>query len=262
MHIEFEPIKNQKFEIGRTINLSKCDCKKCDFIHCPKNNYAVKMRRKSYTVEDFWRENGEKVCRINDVPKLKCNFPEKYEMRLSYDLLNDFMEFLNFTFPKGTYWSLGDSECNKDEDSTPIGEWIFRRISLVKFNRKGDEVCTGYISIQNPKIEEYDFTESQYRLAQKIRDALQKLKDLIIDHYKNTYSEWKIGWLDRTGRHYICEYGEHSAVAWEFGGELTLESLGWVRVALSDEDGWFGNRKMLTAEQRNWLSMNGYYIEE
>lgn len=51
--LEYIPVKNQKFDIGRTINPFKCDCKQCDFLHCPKNNYAVKMKRKSFTVSDF-----------------------------------------------------------------------------------------------------------------------------------------------------------------------------------------------------------------
>ena len=46
MSFKMVPIKNQKFEIGRTINPFNCDCKKCDFMNCPKNNYAVKMTKK------------------------------------------------------------------------------------------------------------------------------------------------------------------------------------------------------------------------
>lgn len=47
MPFKMVPVKNQKFEIGRTINPFNCDCKKCDFMNCPKNNYAVKMTKKN-----------------------------------------------------------------------------------------------------------------------------------------------------------------------------------------------------------------------
>ena len=43
MKLAFEPVKNQKFDIGRTINFAKCDCEVCDFMHCPKHNYALQM---------------------------------------------------------------------------------------------------------------------------------------------------------------------------------------------------------------------------
>lgn len=48
MKFQLIPAKNQKFDIGRTINFTKCDCAKCDFMRCPKNNYAVKDWRKTW----------------------------------------------------------------------------------------------------------------------------------------------------------------------------------------------------------------------
>lgn len=41
MSLEFVPVKGQTFDIGRTINFTKCHCEKCDFMNCP--NYAKKM---------------------------------------------------------------------------------------------------------------------------------------------------------------------------------------------------------------------------
>ena len=41
MKLKFVPVKNQKFEWGRTINPFKCDCEECTFMNCPKSNYAV-----------------------------------------------------------------------------------------------------------------------------------------------------------------------------------------------------------------------------
>ena len=57
MEFKLIPAKNQKFDIGRTINFTKCNCEKCDFMHCPKNNYALKMVQKKYTVQEFFNEN-------------------------------------------------------------------------------------------------------------------------------------------------------------------------------------------------------------
>ena len=50
MTLEFTPVKNQRFDIGRTINPYICDCKTCDFMNCPKDNYVVKLKRKRHTV--------------------------------------------------------------------------------------------------------------------------------------------------------------------------------------------------------------------
>ena len=44
LEYELVPVKNQKFDIGRTINFTKCKCDKCDFLHC--DNYAKKMQLK------------------------------------------------------------------------------------------------------------------------------------------------------------------------------------------------------------------------
>ena len=40
-------IKNQKFDIGRTINPFKCDCEKCDFLHL-KNYINTVQHQKKY----------------------------------------------------------------------------------------------------------------------------------------------------------------------------------------------------------------------
>ena len=66
-----EPIKNQRFEIGRTINLMKCaGCEhrsECEgkrlFLSC--GNYCPEMKTKKYKhPEDFWKvwkENNHKI---------------------------------------------------------------------------------------------------------------------------------------------------------------------------------------------------------
>lgn len=92
MKFEQVPVKNQKFDIGRTINFTKCDCEKCDFMHCPKNNYALKMQKKMYTVEEFWDENKDAILEVGSL--------QEY---FNFSTITDFLDAC-VTFPKGTYW--------------------------------------------------------------------------------------------------------------------------------------------------------------
>ena len=109
MKLEFEPIKKQRFDIGRTINPFLCDCETCDFMNCPKHNYALKMKRKRHTVEEYINYY------VDDLKKWGF---------LTEDLLEEFMDL--FSFPKGTYW-------RKNYSGTAI--------ELVTFNRNYCEVC-------------------------------------------------------------------------------------------------------------------------
>lgn len=143
MELKFTPIKNQRFDIGRTINLAICDCKKCDFMNCPKNNYAPKMKRKRHTVGEFIKFYEEELSKYG---------------YLTDELIDEFMDL--FSFPKGTYWST-------DYDKT--------HIKLVGFNRKQDEVCKGTVDVRTGEIWEYDFSESQYKLAYKISTGINKV---------------------------------------------------------------------------------------
>ena len=69
MKFKMIPVKNQKFEIGRTINFTKCDCKECNFMSCPKNNYCLKMTQKKYTVKEFFSENKEDMLKYSSLYK-------------------------------------------------------------------------------------------------------------------------------------------------------------------------------------------------
>lgn len=92
MKLAFEPVKNQKFDIGRTINFAKCDCETCDFMHCPKNNYALQMARKKYTIQEFWDENKDDIIEVGSLREY-----------FNFDTISDFLDAC-ITFPKGTYW--------------------------------------------------------------------------------------------------------------------------------------------------------------
>lgn len=260
MYLEYVPVKNQKFDIGRTINPFKCDCEKCDFMNCPKHNYAVKMTRKKYSVSDFWNEWKDKILELNKPQKWQYSFHDNYKFKMTYEMINDLFDFLCFSFPKGTYWSLTCPESYDGEIETRV----YRHISLVKFSRRGDEIEVGSIEVANHKIHEYDFTERQYKLATKIRDSIAKLKEFVFEYYQGQDKDWKIGWLSPDGRHYPCKCGEHSTLAYNIGGgEFHLEHEGWVKVAYEDEeDGYFLGMMRPTAEQKNWLSLNGYLVED
>lgn len=147
MELKFDVIKGQKFEIGRTINPVLCDCKKCDFLNCPKKNYAVKTRKHIYKVDEFISEYelSLKSCKI-----------------LTRELLGEFMEC--FRFPKGIYWDLTDYST---------------KIRLVSFSRRGSEVIKGTINTQTGEIWDYDLSSRQYALAERISKGINKVYKFI-----------------------------------------------------------------------------------
>lgn len=260
MNLEFVPVKNQKFEWGRTINPFNCDCKKCDFMNCPKHNYAVKMTRKKYKVSDFWNEWKDKILELNKPQRWQYSFHGKYTFKMTWEMINDFFDFLCFSFPKGTYWSPSSPEI-WDGD---IEDCVYQEISLIKLSRSGNEITLGNIDIGRHYIIDYDLSDRQYALAEKIAKELKWLKEKMFEYYQERDKDWKIGWLSLDGRHYPCNHCEHITLAHHLGGgELTLESEGWVKVALHEDFGYFQHyRPGLSAEQRNWLSLNGYVVED
>lgn len=258
MNLEFVPVKGQKFDIGRTINPFKCDCEKCTFMNCPKHNYAVKMTRKKYDISVFWNEWKDRILEINKPKRWQYSFHNRYNFAMTYDMINDFFDFLCFNFPKGTYWQPTSPVGLSDN----IGDDIYNSITLIKFSRAGREVNLGEITIHNHYVWDYDLSERQYKLAEKIAENLRWLKEKVFEYYREQDKDWKIGWLSPDGRHYPCSHVEHDRLARELGGEGYLESTGWIRVALEDEDGFFLCRHFATPEQRNWLSLNGYNTED
>lgn len=254
---EYIPIPNQKFEIGRIINFSRCGCEKCDYMHCPKNNYAVKMKRKSFTVKTFFENNKEEILALNKPARWQGSFRKKFDLELNYALIVELFDTLNFAFPKGTYWAVDDYKWfEEDTDKT-----IYRAINIVKFSHKGSEITLGTIEIANGMVSDVDFSQVQEKLSNKISKALTDLKALIFNYYYGEDEDWVIGWLSPEGRHYPCKITEHQelALAGLDSSEVELENAGWVKVALSDT--YFCNRKKITAEQRNWLQIHGYELE-
>lgn len=67
------------------------------------------------------------------------------------------------------------------------------------------------------------------------------------------------GWLSREGRFYGCPTYCHDVLAWCVLGVKVpeLERLGWVRIY---SENWYVCQARLSAEQKNWLSMNGHKV--
>lgn len=261
MAFQLVPVKGQKFDIGRTINPFKCDCEECTFMNCPKKNYAVKMTKKIFKTIDFWEEFKEEILSINEPMRWQYSFHDKFNLELNYHLLNEFIDML-FKFPKGTYWSPEDYIGYAID--TDIDDRIYKRIAIQKISRCGNIVNLGSIEVCNGRYTDLDLSETQEKLAIKISNALKELKELVFKHYQDRDKDWKIGWLSPEGRHYPCSHTEHWMLAREIsGGELALEREGWVKVALEDAElGYLFMARTMTAEQRNWLSLNGYVLED
>lgn len=158
MKFELVPAKNQKFDIGRTINFTKCDCEKCDFMHCPKNNYALKMVQKKYTVQEFFDENKEAIVKARS---LKVYF--------NYETLTDFMDACVSGFPKGTYWNMDFDDGIElvTQNRSKHGADFLRRAEISFFAYLPITYYTGC-------------TDTQEKLAEKIQRLLRQLTDLLI----------------------------------------------------------------------------------
>lgn len=260
MYLEFVPIKGQKFDIGRTINPAKCDCGVCTFMNCPKKNYAVKMTRKKYSVDVFWNEWKDEILKLNHPKRWQYGFHGRFNLRLTFDMLSDFFDILCFTFPKGLYWSHETPEYFGEGD---IGNAVYKEIGLVKFSRSGNEIRVGCIEISNHEIHDYDLNERQHKLAEKISNALAEVKCKVFEYYEEQDKDWVIGWLSPEGRHYPCDHCEHDLLARQLGSnEMLLETTGWAKIAIPYEEGVFLGRYFPTAEQRNWLSLYGFNVDE
>lgn len=244
MELKFEPIKSQKFDIGRTINFSKCNCEKCDFMHCPKHNYAVKMKRVKHNFKDFWEVNAENLLSLNPIKIIDTNFPEKIILHLTYEQIEDIMDCMNF--PKGTYWDVDKS----------IFDGTIIDIDIQKISTSGYVSTVGIIFIAGKYFNTYDATISQNKLCHKILDFIKEIISKIVSTCISNNQNPLIGWLSPEGHHYVCESYQHCCLADKLGmGEDMLEHCGWVKIVSTDT---YLHTKKLTAEQQNWISLNGF----
>lgn len=159
MEFKMEPVKNQKFDIGRTINWTKCDCQKCDFLHCPKNNYALKMQQHKYTIKEFFEANKEDI--------IKAGALQNY---FTLDTISDFMDACIGKFPKGTYW-----------------DFSYDTLEFVSQNRSkyGPDFlprCEIQTKTHNFKIVYYQgCTSTQEKFAIRVQKKIEELNDLLLE---------------------------------------------------------------------------------
>lgn len=163
MEFKLIPVKNQKFDIGRTINFTKCNCEKCDFMHCPKNNYALKMVQKKYTVQEFFNENKNEIVKKRS---LKSYF--------NYETLSDFMDACVSGFPKGTYWNMDNGEAVElvTQNRSKYGADFLPRVEVSFY---ADFPITYHVGC----------TDKQEKLAMKIKRLLEQLNDLLLAELSN-----------------------------------------------------------------------------
>ena len=253
MTVEFEPIKNQKFDIGRTINPFKCDCTECTFMNCPKKNYAVKMKIKKHSVDDFFNTYTEQILKLNRYKKI-----EPVDLRLSYFLINELVGDC-ISFSKGTYWGLGECIDSKKE----IEDSIYNSVKIQSVRRDDNIVTHGVIYISDGRIVDYNLNDSQYKTATRISAAFKKVRELTDKTFEKRDTSC-IGWIDRNGRLYKCDAGQHEALARKLGSsELMLECQGWVKIFYDyDKSLGFYCTARKSPEQINRLIELGYMDNE
>ena len=75
------------------------------------------------------------------------------------------------------------------------------------------------------------------------------------------------GWLSYKGQFFSCQAWAHTSVAMRNGffgcrDESDMEERGWVRLWGVGQSPEFSSERRLSAEQRNWMSMNGFCLED
>ena len=175
MSVEFVPVVNQRFDIGRTVNPFLCNCKTCDFKHCPKNNHVLKMKPVSHTKEETFEHFKSRFLELNNSKR-----QHSHSLIIDYNLLNDVMEYMNYKFPTNTFWS---SKLNFN-DNTESGKTEVTEIVIQKINRIGNIVDLGEIQIKNGNVYESDFSEQQWKLANRLGASFKYFKEKVLEHYE------------------------------------------------------------------------------
>jgi hypothetical protein len=66
----------------------------------------------------------------------------------------------------------------------------------------------------------------------------------------------RVGWLDRDGNYYPCEFYKHEEKAKELGyTDIQLEEMGWIKVFATGKGCFYGTLNA-TEEQIKWLFDN------
>jgi len=97
--------------------------------------------------------------------------------------------------------------------------------------------------------------------SDEVLESIEAEHFTLLDWRKTPFynPEASSGWLSREGRFYGCPNYCHDVLAWCVLGMKVpeLEQLGWVRIY---SENWYVCQVRLSAEQKNWLSMNGHKV--
>lgn len=275
MEMIYEKVKGQKFDIGRTINFTKCNCEKCDFMNCPNNNYAVLTKVKKHSVSDFL------ILYKDDLIKLNTRNFRKDELvlnklELTYNLINELVGEC-FNFPKGLFWDFGWSK--DDWNHADICDSIYTNIKLVVLKR--GNICTrSTIAIDNGKIYDTSIYSNHCALANRISKAFILVKKTVNEWIKEATisvprETIKTGWLSTDGEFTpTTDYKNHNDIAREYYktrninksnhfddyDDQLIEKIGFVKISSFSKtvplDNFFSTTKEITKKQHDWLHHN------
>lgn len=135
--MNFIVVPKQKFDLTRVINIMKCDCSNCDYMHCPKKNYAVRTKIRKLGINEFIKTYSEKLK----------------EKGFTKELIEDYFSYY-VAFPKGLYWNFNY-----------INENL---IEFYKYNQRGEQILAAMIDIRNPFVNSCDTTTTQYNFLTRV----------------------------------------------------------------------------------------------
>ena len=170
IELKFTPKKNQQFEIGRTINFTRCtkECGQvmgqCDFIHCPIENYAPIMKRYIYSVKEFY-----------NITKDREGYYNKNGMLCSKEAIGDFLDAC-IRFPRANYWNLEESIWGRGYELS-LGK-VAPRACQKYFGQDFTWGARIFIQFSADYVLYSKATQTQDRLAAKIVTKLKQLQKI------------------------------------------------------------------------------------
>lgn len=152
MPLKYEPVKRQRFEIGRTINPLKCGCDKCNYLGC--DNYAKKMEFSKYTLKEFAEFYIEALR----------------DESLLDELLTAYIDNCIPKFPRGLYWS---------PDTSGFDGKICA-IVFIRIDRRGREDRVGRVSVPFAFVTDtWGSSETDKKYIAKFANYIQKFYGIL-----------------------------------------------------------------------------------
>ena len=194
-----QKVKGQTFNIGKTINFTKCDCVECDFMNCPKNNYCHEYENSYISVKDFFNDNFELITNCNTLGEKQkyFNILEKC-VAIPYSLFCDFIENC-IKFPKNLFWNIGATITNGESDDFIVSSITICSLSGVSYV----EIYSDGDLVELPKMQ-----KKAKGLANSISKALIEL-NVLFKTEKDKFP--KYAWLSEEGVVHRCSSHLESA---------------------------------------------------